>query len=572
MQPTINEAFQTYVGSAVQRIGDMAIKRSELKAELRKALKNAEIVPFFQPMVGIRTGMLVGFEVLARWLHPQQGTIRPDEFIPVAEQAGLIGELTETILLQAFAATTALKKDLGISVNISPIQLRDPSLPDEILRAASMAAFPLKRLTIEITESALVDNLELAASIATRLKSFGVKLALDDFGTGYSSLRNLQALPFDELKVDRSFVSSMIQSRDSRKIVAAVIGLGQSLKLTTVAEGIENETQADILRWLGCDVGQGWIYGPPVAARDLLKIVDAPMSTATHTLHDSPASDLITCIEPLPSQRLAQLQAIYDGAPVGLAFVDADLRYVSVNQRLASLNGIAVEDHLGRKLSDVMPREIYQKVEPYLHRALKGEAITGLELTRPVTPANPEPMTLLVSHQPARDEGGEVIGISVAIVDISERMRVIQALRASEEHYRHMVEFNPHMPWIMEPNGNVIEVSPHWLEFTGQTSEQTLGMGWKNSVHPEDLSRLLPTLLASLQSGDPFDLKYRIRTRDGGWRWVRTRGSARRTEDGTILRWYGSSEDIEEIMNLKQKLHETEAKLAALLEEKNHSS
>lgn len=545
---------------------EMATKRSEMKAELRKALKNGEIVPYFQPMVGIRTGKLVGFEVLARWLHPQRGTVHPDEFIAIAEQADLIGELTETILLQAFAATTALKKDLNISVNISPIQLRDPSLPDEIRRAAAMAAFPLQRLTIEITESALVDNLELAASIATRLKSLGVKLALDDFGTGYSSLRNLQALPFDELKVDRTFVSSMIQSRDSRKIVAAVIGLGQSLKLTTVAEGIENETQADILRWLGCDVGQGWLYGPPVAERDLPKIIAAPMSTATHTLHDSPASDLITCIEPLPSQRLAQLQAIYDGAPVGLGFVDAELRYVSVNQRLASLNGIAVEDHLGRNLSEVMPPVIYAKIEPYLLRALKGEAITGLELTTPPTPEKPEGIALLISHQPAWDEGGEVIGVSVAIVDITDRMRVLEALRASEEHYRHMVELNAHMTWIMEGSGNLIEVSPHWQEFTGQTPEQALGSGWKNAWHPKDLEELIPILLASLESGDPLDFPHRIRTKDGNWRWLRARGSAQRDKDGTILRWYGTSEDIQEHMELKERLRETEAKLDALKE------
>lgn len=546
----------------------MATKRSEIKAELKKALKDGEIVPYFQPMVGIRTGKLVGFEVLARWLHPQRGTVHPDIFIPVAEQAGLIGELTETILLQAFAATTALKKDLNISVNISPIQLRDPSLPDEIRRAAAMAAFPLQRLTVEITESALVDNLELAASIATRLKGLGVKLALDDFGTGYSSLRNLQALPFDELKVDRTFVSSMIQSRDSRKIVAAVIGLGQSLKLTTVAEGIENETQADILRWLGCDVGQGWLYGPPVAERDLPKVIAAPMSTATHTLHDSPASDLITCIEPLPSQRLAQLQAIYDGAPVALAFVDADLRYVSVNQRFASLNRITVEEHLGQKLSDITPPGIYSEVEPYLIRALKGEAITGLEITSPAAPNESRSVTHLISHQPAWDEGGEVIGVSVAIVDITDRMRVLQALRASEEHYRHMVELNPHMPWIMEPTGKLIEVSPHWEQFTGQTMGQTLSSGWRNAVHPQDLERLLPVLHASLQSGDPFDIEHRVRARDGSWRWVRARGNALRSEDGTVLRWYGSSEDIEEHIQLKRKLRETEARLAAVLEEK----
>ncbi len=546
----------------------MATKRSEIKLELRKALKNGEIVPYFQPMVGIRTGMLVGFEVLARWLHPQRGTIHPDEFIPVAEQAGLIGELTETILLQAFAATASLKKGLNISVNVSPIQLRDSSLSEEVARAAAMAAFPLHQLTIEITESALVDNLELAASIATKLKNLGVKLALDDFGTGYSSLRNLQALPFDELKVDRTFVSSMIQSRDSRKIVAAVIGLGQSLKLTTVAEGIENETQADILRWLGCDVGQGWLYGPPVAAQDLPKIIDAPMSTATHTLHDSPASDLITCIEPLPSQRLAQLQAIYDGAPVGLAFVDADLKYVSVNQRFARMNGISVEEHLGRKVSDISPPDIYSRIEPSLLRALKGEAITGLELTVPATPERPERITLLATHQPARDEGGEVIGVSVAIVDISDHKKMEDARQKSEEHYRYMVQLNPQMPWIMEPNGMIIEVSPHWEELTGRTTEETLGLGWQSVVHPEDLEQMMPIVENSLRSGEPCDLEYRIRTKDNHWRWMRTRGNPRRGEDGEILLWYGSTEDIQEYVELKKKLHETEDKLAALLKEK----
>lgn len=545
----------------------MAIKRSELKSELRKALKNSEIVPYFQPMVGIRTGKLVGFEVLARWLHPQRGTVRPDEFIPLAEQADLIGELTETILLQAFAATAALDKNLTISVNISPIQLRDPCLPEEIRKAAAMAAFPLNRLTIEITESALVDNLELAASIATKLKNLGVKLALDDFGTGYSSLRNLQALPFDELKVDRSFVSSMVQSRDSRKIVAAVIGLGQSLKLTTVAEGIENETQADILRWLGCDVGQGWIYGPPVSVHDLPKIIDAPMSTSTHTLRDSPASDLITCIEPLPSQRLAQLQAIYDGAPVALAFVDADLRYVSVNQRLASMHNISVEEHFGKKLSEIVPPMIYTKIEPHLLRALKGEA-SSLEITRLGTCEDAKGETFLVSHQPARDEGGEVIGVSVAMVDISDRKLMEDALRESEDHYRHMVKLNPQMPWIMEPNGKTIDISPRWTELTGMSSDDTSNYGWKEMVHPDDLERLLSVLQASFQSGDAFDFNYRIRTKDKSWRWVRTRGQARRGVNGEILRWYGSTEEIEEYMELKQKLRETETALAALLEEK----
>jgi EAL domain-containing protein (putative c-di-GMP-specific phosphodiesterase class I) len=174
----------------------MAVHATE--AELRRALNNGEIVPYFQALVQVRSGVVCGFEVLARWLHPVRGMLAPGYFITLAERAGLIGALTETILLQAFAA--ALHRNLELSVNISPVQLRDPSLPEQIRRAAEQGAFPLNHLTIEITESSLVDNLELASSIASELKRMGVKLALDDFGTGYSSLRHLQALPFDEIK------------------------------------------------------------------------------------------------------------------------------------------------------------------------------------------------------------------------------------------------------------------------------------------------------------------------------------------------------------------------------------
>lgn len=546
----------------------MATKRSELKADLRRALHNGEIVPYFQPQVDIRNATLLGFEVLARWQHPTRGPVHPDEFIPAAEQAGLIGDLTESILLQAFVAISAIRSDLRLSVNISPIQLRDSWLPRKISCAAKSAKFPLNQLTVELTESALVDNLELAASIATNLKIMGVKLSLDDFGTGYSSLRNLQALPFDELKVDRSFVSSMTRCRDSRKIVAAVIGLGQSLKLTTVAEGIENCEQASILQWLGCDVGQGWLYGPPVSVQDLPALIAAPLPAPSQSLAQTPAAYLLSSIEPLPSQRFAQLQAIYDGAPVGLAFVDADLKFVSINSRLASLSQRSVEAHLGRKLSEVVHPPVYTKIEPYIKRALNGESIAGLEIRTPAALCKREDFVFLASYQPVRDEAGEIIGISIALVDITERKLMEDALHESENHSRHMLHLNPQIPWIMAPDGRIIEASPHWQEFTGQTLEQTLDYGWKDALHPDDLIRIMPIMEASFRSGDSFDLEFRIRTKNDQWRWVRCRGNARRDSDGNILRWYGCSEDIHEHVKLKQALHEAEEKIAALLEEK----
>lgn len=550
----------------------MAAKRAVTPGQLCSALDKRKIVPFFQPLVHIRTGALSGFEVLARWHDPDHGMVPPDEFIPIAEKAGLIARLTESILLQAFASTIALQSNLHLSINVSPIQLRDDSLPDQIRRAAEQASFPLNQLTIEITESALMDNLEQAGSIATELKRLGVKLALDDFGTGYSSLRNLQALPFDQIKVDRSFVDSMACNRESRKIVAAVVGLGQSLKLTTVAEGIETTEQADILLWLGCELGQGWLYGRPVPAEQLPGVISAKTAATGGSLPRASASGLVAGLEPLPSHRLAQCHAIYNGAPVGLCFIDTEMRFVSINQRLARINGRSIRAHLGRRVSEVLGPELYSFVEPYILRALKGEATTGLEGRKRARPGESEDLVHLISHQPAWDEAGEVVGVSVAVVDITDRKRAEEALRESEAHYRHMVQLSPQVPWILDSNGMNIEAGPQWQRITGQTPEQTRNSGWLAAVHPDDLLEVAAKIQACIQAGDTIDIEFRVRAAEGTWLWLRSRGKPRRGPDGQILRWYGTAEDIQEHKRLELALNEAEAKIAALLNEKQLSA
>ncbi len=301
--------------------------------DLRRALESNEIIPYFQPLVELRTGLLRGFEALARWQHPQRGLIPPNEFIPLAETSGLHGLLTGKLLSAVFAAAKDIPDHLTLSVNISLTQLTDLTLPRHIRAAAEQAKFPLHRLILEITESALVNNTEHAARIATELKEQGSRLALDDFGTGYSSLRHLQLLPFDELKIDASFVRSMTHTRDSRKIAAAIVGLGNSLSLTTVAEGVETQNIADMLLWLGCDIGQGWLYGRPVPPEQLPETLAERLHPSQTTTPRSVAdSGQPLSFEALPAQRFAQLNAIYDGVPVGLCFIDRNLRYVSVNK------------------------------------------------------------------------------------------------------------------------------------------------------------------------------------------------------------------------------------------------
>lgn len=522
--------------------------------QVRRALDKEEFEPCFQPVVELHAGRLAGFEVLARWHHPQNGLILPANFISLTEKHGLIGELMRQILRKAFLSASVLPAPLALSVNISPTQLHDLSLGSQIRHAAEDAGFPLDRLIIEITESALAEDLEQATRFARELKEMGCKLALDDFGTGYSSLRQLQSLPFDELKVDGSFIQSMTTTRDSRKIVAAIVGLGNSLGLITVAECVETEEQADILVCLGCEMGQGWLYGRPVTADQMPGIVAAAPLKLSPRLSRSGDRGIVSCLEALPVQRLAQLHAIYDGTPVGLCFLDRKLRYVSLNKRLADINGASVGAHLGRTVQEMLP-DLYPRIEQYLLRAMQGEAISEVEVAGPASNHNETGRTGLVSYQPALDEVGEVIGVSVAVVDITNRKRAEEALRKSEEHLRNMVELNPDIPWAMDGEGNNLDVSARWVQTTGLSKEKTRNLGWLEAVHPEDREPAMKTLLEAMRTGRRIDVEYRIKAVDRGWRWMRLRGSPCFGPSGEVIRWYGSVEDLDDQKQMERALH-----------------
>jgi EAL domain-containing protein (putative c-di-GMP-specific phosphodiesterase class I) len=213
------------------------------------------------------------------------GIFPPDDFIPNAEATGWIDSLTQQILEKAFVAAKSLPGALTLSVNISPVQLQDLELSGRIREIAKRNSFSLDRLIIEVTESALIGNLTIALERVCELQKMGCRISLDDFGTGYSSLFHLRSLPFDELKVDRSFVSSMLENNQSRKIVGAVVALGQSLGMRTIAEGIESQEQAEIMLWLGCKYGQGWFFGKPSPAEGLERAVAKVRQPLTSNAH-----------------------------------------------------------------------------------------------------------------------------------------------------------------------------------------------------------------------------------------------------------------------------------------------
>jgi diguanylate cyclase (GGDEF)-like protein len=264
--------------------------RTELESGMRRAIPAGEFEPYFEQQIDLTTGRLQGFEMLARWHHPTLGIIMPDRFIPIAEETGMIADLSFAIMRKAFEEARNWDASLTISVNISPTQLRDPWLAQKIVKLLVETGFPANRLEIEITETSLFDNLSLAQSIVGSLKNQGIKIALDDFGTGYSSLAHLRALPFDRIKIDKSFVTSINDNAESAAIVNAIARLGDNLSMPVTAEGIEDAKIEERLRQLGVHKGQGWYYGRPASISAVRALLAERNLLPQARLDEKPAS------------------------------------------------------------------------------------------------------------------------------------------------------------------------------------------------------------------------------------------------------------------------------------------
>ncbi|WMT87441.1 EAL domain-containing protein [Pelagibacterium sp. 26DY04] len=246
-------------------MGAQVRDRRKLEHDLRQAMAGDQLSLVYQPQVDIGSGDVTGFEALLRWSHPQRGEIPPSEFIPIAEESGLVLQLGEWVMRSACQEAASWSNPLMIAVNVSPVQLHSPNFVGLVEQVLGETGLSPSRLEIEITETAMIRNMNRALSAMRKIKALGVRIAMDDFGTGYSSLSNLRAFPFDRIKVDQSFIRSVHTNDQAAAIVRAVVGLGKGLNLPIMAEGVEQAEELDFLRTEICDSAQGYWFGRPQA-------------------------------------------------------------------------------------------------------------------------------------------------------------------------------------------------------------------------------------------------------------------------------------------------------------------
>jgi len=273
-----------------------ALSRHRIRNALPQAIERSEFALHFQPQIDLASGQVIGAEALLRWVHPELGIVPPIDFIPVAEESGLIVPIGEWVLdeacRQAVAWQVPGRTPLSVAVNISAVQFARGDLEDTVRRALAASGLPPQLLELELTESILIRNVDSVLATVTRLKRLGVTLSIDDFGTGYSSLTYLKRFAVDKLKIDQSFVRDLVTDPDSAAIVRAIVQMAQSLNLKTVAEGIEDEHVMAHLRAIACDHGQGYGIARPMPGPALLEFLEA----AAGRERDA-QSELVTTIE-----------------------------------------------------------------------------------------------------------------------------------------------------------------------------------------------------------------------------------------------------------------------------------
>jgi PAS domain S-box-containing protein len=496
---------------------ELKYDRLELEKDLWKALEQNEIRLYYQPMLDLVSRKINGVEVLIRWVHPKIGLVSPAEFIPIAEETGLIIPIGEWVLrtacLQNKAWQEAGLSSLVMSVNLSVRQLYQPNLIDSVRLILKETKLAPENLILEITESMMMD-VNQALDVIRELSVIGIQISLDDFGTGYSSLHYLKEFPINKIKIDQSFIRNCTSDASDAMIVKMMITMAHQLKIEVVAEGIESKDQLIFLQQNLCNQGQGFLFSKPLPPEELMKSfyeieqiinrVGIPQKLSNQKWMDGALE--------IARQELSDTVRQQQG--VIFKIIEDDGRFITTlcDGELIYRMGLTPEQIIGKELSDFLTCDIAARKLPYFRRAWDGEENVMYE-------GEINSIYYIASLRPIR-RAGQVVGVIGSCVDITAQKRREEALRLRESKYRLIAENTLDLIVTLDNNGVVLYASP--------SHEWILGIPPKlfqehlvfDLIHSDDIPCIQAKYTSVGKTKTPFQVELRLKHAHGGWVYV----------------------------------------------------
>lgn len=531
-------------------------ERWELEMGLRKALDHEEFHLFYQPKIDLTLGKLKGVEALLRWNHPTKGVVSPAEFIPMAEEMGLIIPIGEWVLRTACAQTKAWQ-DKGlppfeVSVNLSVRQLYQPNLVESVKQVLEETGLDPKYLELEITESMMADS-DHALKVLHDLKKLGLKISLDDFGTGFSSLHYLKEAPIDKLKIDQSFIRHSHTEQNDATIVKTIIAMAHQLNLEVVAEGVETVEHLIFLQQNLCDQAQGYLFSKPLPPEafvqqfgEMEKIVS--QYGVPKNLHNRKWME-----KALEIARQELLETIRLQQGMTFKFIQEEGKFIHTlcEGELTFRLGLVPELIIGRELKNFQPNDEAERKTRYYRRAWEGDLNVSYE-------GEMNGVFYLASLRPII-RGGEVVEVIGSCIDITEQKKVEEALRSSESHYRLIADNMSDMVEVWGTDGLVKYASPSHERILGHPHKSFEGRSAFSRVHPEDRAIIENDFFQTYTtSEEPFQIEFRCQTIWGEWVYVEVQGTPVIGVNGEIEHFVVVGRDISERKRIDEAIRKSD--------------
>ncbi|MBM7572560.1 EAL domain-containing protein [Aquibacillus albus] len=536
--------------------------RDVQKKDIQRALEEQEFCMVYQPQIDLSTGHILGIEALLRWNHPECGWISPAEFIPIAENSGLMTQVTKWVLRKACEQNKTWQNkglpEVKVSVNISPVDFENQELYELILNTLQETGLSPNGLELEITETAMLKYVDKTVDILKKLKEIGVQIAIDDFGKGNTSISYLKDFPINTVKIDQSFIKNIPYNQKESSIVKNIIQMCHNLDLQTVAEGVETEEQVIFLSLHNCTVAQGFLFSRPLHVEDYVNRVLTCEYDAISTIQR--LDDQIT----MRSAKLHdhRFQSLFNHNPDIVCSFGLNGKFLSVNKAFEKILGYRVNEVLDKDMFSMVHPDDIEKAQVQLEQVLNREEPENIDIR--IEHKNYSYVHCNISCFPMY-LGKRVVGIYSVAKDMTEKKKLEKALYESEKKYRLITENMSDLVSVIDIDGRIQYASPSHYTMLGFDSDQMIGKNIFDFTLPENLERIKKQHDELIQTKSPKSFETRIKDAEGNIIWVETQGTPVLTEDETLSHIVLVARDITKRKQEELNLYKIKKDLKSML-------